>query len=78
MWGDLQAPSVSASCLEFELNDCKVIYKVLSTPFREQVKYLLVFPAADGEQGPDALCLVRALRVYVSGIVRGEDLSAGR
>ena len=47
--GDLQALSFSTSCLEFGLNDCKVILKprhgyvpkVLSTPFRAQVISLL-------------------------------------
>ena len=38
---------------------------MLSTPFRAQVISLLALPAADGEQEPNALCPVRALRVYV-------------
>ncbi len=71
--GDLQALSVSASCLEFWPNDYKVVLqprcgyvpKVLSMPFRAQVISLLALPVADGEQGPNFLCPVRALRVYV-------------
>ncbi len=71
--GDLQALSVSASCLEFWSNYCKVVLKprqdyvpmVLKTQFRAQVITLLALPAADGEQGPNPLCLVRALRVYI-------------
>ncbi len=70
--GDLQALSVCASCLELGPNDCKVILqprssyvpKVLSIPFRAQVISLLALPVADGEQGPNLLCPVRALRVY--------------
>ncbi len=69
--GDLQALSVSASCLEFGPSDCKVILwprsgyvpKVLTTPFRAQVISLLALPASDGEQGPNLLCPVRAMRV---------------
>ncbi len=34
-------------------------------PFRAQVISLLVHPIADGEQGPNTLCSVRALRVYL-------------
>ncbi len=70
--GDLQALSVSASCLEFGPNDCKVVLqprsgyvlKVLSTPFRAQFISLLALPVVDGEQGPNLLCPVRALRLY--------------
>ncbi len=71
--GDLQALSVSASCLEFGPNDCKVVLqprsgyvpKVLSAPFRAQVISLLALPETDGKQGPNLLCPVRALRVYI-------------
>ncbi len=71
--GNLQALSVSASCLEFGPNDCKVVLqprsgyvpKLLSTPFRAQINSLLALPVADGEQGPNFLCPVRELRVYV-------------
>lgn len=71
--GDLQALSISASCLEFGPSDCKVVLKarhgyvpkVLSTLFRAQVITLLALPAADGEQGPNVLCPVRALRIYL-------------
>ncbi len=71
--GDLQVLSISASCLEFGPNDCKVVLKprhgyvpkVLSTPFRAQVSSLLVLPITDGEQGPNMLCPVRALRIYL-------------
>ncbi len=66
--GDLQALSVSASCLEFGPSDCKVILrprsgyvpKVLTT----QVISLLALPASDGEQGPNLLCPVRAMRAF--------------
>ncbi len=69
---DLQALSVSASCLEFRPNDCKVVHqpcsgyvpKVLTTPFRAQVISLLALPATDGDQGPNLLCPVWAMRVY--------------
>ncbi len=71
--GDLQALSISSSCLELGPNDCKVILKprhgyvpnVLSTPSRAQVISLLVLPITDGEQGPNLLCPVRALRIYL-------------
>lgn len=56
--GDLQALLVSTSCLEFGPNDCKVVLqpcggyvpKVLSTPFRAQVIFLLSLPVVEGEQ----------------------------
>ncbi len=68
--GDLQALSVSASCLEF--NDCKIVLqpcsgyvpKVLTTPFRAQVISLLALPATDGYQWPNLPCPVQAMRVY--------------
>lgn len=57
---DLQALSVSTSCLEFGRNDCKVILqphigyvpKVFSTPFRANVISLLALLGTYGEQGP--------------------------
>ena len=65
--GDLQALSVSPSCLEFGLDDSRVILKprhgyvpkVLSMPFRAQVITLLALPpsAEDGEA--NLLCPVR-------------------
>ncbi len=73
--GDLQALSISASCLEFGPNDCKVILKprhgyvpkVLSTLFRAQGS-LLALPVTDGEKGLNMLCPVRALRVYLRAL----------
>lgn len=70
--GDLHAFSIDPSCLEFGPNDSKVILrpragyipKVLTTPFRVQVVSLLALPTADGEQTPNTLCPVRALRIY--------------
>ncbi len=80
---DLQALSVSASCLEFEPNDCRVVFKprhsyvpkVLSIPFRARVMTLLAFPSSEGEQVPNSLCPVQALRVYVerSGLCRHSE-----
>ncbi|CAM4610191.1 unnamed protein product [Leuciscus chuanchicus] len=71
--GDLQALSVSPSCLEFGFGDSKVtlkprhgyVPKVLSTPFRAQVITLLALSpsAEDGEA--NLLCPVRALRIYL-------------
>ncbi len=71
--GDLYALSVSASCLKFWPNNCRVVLKprhsyvpkALSTPFRAQYITLLALSNAEGEQGPNPLCPVRALRVYV-------------
>lgn len=65
--GDLPALSVSASCLEFRPNDCRVILtprhdyvpKVLSTPFRAQANTLLALPNSEDEQGPNTLCKFR-------------------
>ncbi|XP_058624674.1 uncharacterized protein LOC131536051 [Onychostoma macrolepis] len=62
-WEPLQLPvralSVSASCLEFGPNDCKVVLRQ-----KGQVFTLLALPAADGEQDSNLLCPVKALRVY--------------
>ncbi len=71
--GDVQALSVSASCLKFEPNDCKVILKprhdympnVFSTPFRAQVFTVLALPNPEDEWGPNLLCPIWVLRVYV-------------
>ncbi len=70
---DLQVLSVNTSCFEFGPNDWKVVLKPrhgyvpkeLSTPFRAQVVTLFALPVAEGEQGPNLLCPVRALRVYL-------------
>ena len=71
--GDLQALSVSPSCLEFGPGDTKIVLKprhgyvpkVLSTPFKAQVITLLALPpsAEDGEV--NLLCPVRALKIYL-------------
>ncbi len=71
--GDLQALSVSPSCLEFGPNDSKIILKprhgyipkVLSTPFRAQVKTLPAHPPLEQDQGLNLLRPVRALRIYI-------------
>lgn len=39
--------------------------KVLSTPFRGQVITLSALHAAEGEQGPNLLCPVRAWSMYL-------------
>ncbi len=72
MW-DLQALSVSPTCLEFGSNDSKVILKprhgyvpkVLSTPFRAQVISLSALPPSDEDQELNLFCPVRALRIYL-------------
>jgi len=72
--GDLQALSVSASCMEFGPNDSKVILKPkhgyvpksLNTPFRAQVISLSALPVLNEEKDAGLLCPVRALRAYVS------------
>ncbi|XP_051756701.1 uncharacterized protein LOC127516273 [Ctenopharyngodon idella] len=71
--GDLQALSVSPSCLEFGPNDSKVVLKprhgyvpkVLSTPFRAQMVVLSALPPSQDEQELNLLCPVRALRSYI-------------
>ncbi len=65
--GDLQALSVSPSCLEFGPNDSKIILKprhgyipkVLLTPFRAQVITLSAFPPSEQDKGLNLLCPVR-------------------
>ncbi|KAL0164048.1 hypothetical protein M9458_039801, partial [Cirrhinus mrigala] len=71
--GDLQALSVSPSCLEFRPGDSKVILKprhgyvpkVPSTPFRAQVITLSALPSSEEDQELNLLCPVRALRTYI-------------
>ncbi|KAL0171004.1 hypothetical protein M9458_035600, partial [Cirrhinus mrigala] len=71
--GDLQALSVSPSCLEFGPGDSKVILKprhgyvpkVPSTPFRAQVITLSALPSSEEDQELNLLCPVRALRTYI-------------
>ncbi|KAI2664125.1 ORF V: Enzymatic polyprotein [Labeo rohita] len=71
--GDLQALSISPSCLEFGPGDSKVILKprhgyvpkVPSTPFRAQVVTLSALPSSEGDQELSLLCPVRALRLYI-------------
>ncbi len=70
--GDLQALSTSPACLEFGLNDSKVVLKprhgyvpkVLSTPFRAQVITLSTLPPSEEDRELSLLCPVRALRIY--------------
>ena len=72
--GDLQALSVSATCMEFGPNDSRVILKPkhgyvpksLNTPFRAQVISLSALPVSEEEGEAGFLCPVRALRAYVS------------
>ncbi|CAM4648922.1 unnamed protein product [Leuciscus chuanchicus] len=72
--GDLQALSVSATCMEFGPNDSRVILKPkhgyvpksLNTPFRAQVISLSALPVSEEEGDAGFLCPVRALRAYVS------------
>ncbi len=69
--GDLQARN--PACLEFGLNDSKVILKprlgyvpkVLSTLFRAQVITLSALSPLTGSQELSLLCSIRALRVYI-------------
>ncbi|KAL0148789.1 hypothetical protein M9458_055967 [Cirrhinus mrigala] len=71
--GDLQALSVSPSCLEFGPGNSKVILKprhgyvpqVPSTPFRAQVITLSALPSSEEDQELNLLCPVRALRMYI-------------
>ncbi|CAM4733894.1 unnamed protein product [Leuciscus chuanchicus] len=72
--GDLQALSVSATCMEFGPNDSKVILKPrhgyvpksLNTLFRSHVISLSALPVSNEEKDASLLCPVRALRAYVS------------
>ncbi len=74
---DLQALSVSPSCLELGPNDSKIVLKprhgyipkVLSTPFRAQVITLLVLTPSEQDQGLNLLCPVRGLRIYIERTV---------
>ncbi len=69
--GDLQALSVSPSCLEFGTNDSKIVLKPrqlkCSRPraFRAQVITLSVLPPSEQDQGLNPLCPVRALKMYI-------------
>ncbi|XP_016395269.1 phosphoethanolamine N-methyltransferase 3-like [Sinocyclocheilus rhinocerous] len=70
---DLQALSVSPSCLEFGPNNSKVVLKprlryipkVLSTTFRAQVITLSTLPPSEDDQELNLLCPVRTLRIYI-------------
>ncbi len=69
---DLQALSISPTCLEFGPNDSKVVLKprhgyvpkVLSTPFRAQVITLSALPPSEEDRELSLFCPVRALRIY--------------
>lgn len=71
--GDLQAFSVSLSCLEFGPGNSRLVLKprhgyvpkVLSTPFMAQVVTLYVLPSSEQHRELNLLCPVRALRVYI-------------
>src|SRR4029434_8668178 len=74
--GDMQALSVSPSCLQFSIAGDRVVMrlnaaytpKVVVTPFRNQVIELAVFSpppfASPEEERLNKLCPVRALRCY--------------
>ncbi len=69
--GEIQALSVSPTCLQFGPNDSKVVLKprhgyvpkVLSTPFRVQVISLSALPPSDEDQELNILCAIRALKI---------------
>ncbi|KAL1263362.1 hypothetical protein QQF64_006101 [Cirrhinus molitorella] len=71
--GDLQALSVSDSCLEFGPANSHVILrprpgyvpKVPTTPFRDQVVTLQAIPSQEGDPNLSLLCPVRALSIYL-------------
>ncbi len=67
--GDLQALSVSPSCLEFGHNNSKIVLKqrhgYLPKVFRAQVITLSLLPPSEQGQGLNLLCPVRALRIYI-------------
>ncbi len=71
--GDLQALSMSPTCLEFGPNDSKVVLKlrhgyvlkVLSTPFRAQVISHSALPPSDEDPELNLLCPDRVLRIYL-------------
>ncbi len=85
---DLQALSVSPSCLEFGPSDSKVVLKsrhgyipkVLSTPFRTQIITLSALPPSEQDQEElNLLCPVRALKAYIersTPFSQSEQLSA--
>ncbi len=70
--GDLQAMSVSESCIEFSPGLVKAflrsrpgyVSKVISTSFRSQVVVLQAFSPSSLSEG-NLLCPVRALKMYV-------------
>lgn len=71
--GDLQALSVSPSCLEFGSDHSVLILKphvgyvpkVLSTPFRAQVITLSALRSSEQDPDCNLLCPVRAIRMYI-------------
>ncbi len=71
--GDLQALSVSPTCLHFGPNNSKVILKprhgyvpkMLSTRFRAQVISLSALSPSDEDQELKLLCPIRALIIYL-------------
>jgi hypothetical protein len=81
--GDLQALSISPSCMDFAPGLVKVLLrprpdyipKVASNPFRFQQVILEAFSHTDAGSGSMDLCPVRALRIYVDRTAhwRGSD-----
>ncbi|XP_051512683.1 uncharacterized protein LOC127417036 [Myxocyprinus asiaticus] len=71
--GDLQAFSISETCLEFGPGYSHVILrprpgyvpKVPTTPFRDQVVNLQALPQEEADPALALLCPVRALRIYL-------------
>ncbi len=69
--GDLQALSVNSSCLEFGAKDSEIVLKprygyipkVISTPFKAQVKTLSALPPSELNQGLNLLFPVWVLRI---------------
>ncbi len=76
--GDLQAFSVSESCLELRPADSSAtlrpwlgyVPKVLTTPFRDQVVNLHVLPLEEADPALALLCPVSALRQYMDSYIR--------
>ncbi len=76
--GDLQALSVSPTCLKFGPNNSKVVLKprhgyipkVLSLPFRPQVITLSALPPSEEDQELNLLCPIRELRIYIERSAR--------
>ncbi len=70
--GDLQALSVSPSCLKFGPNDSKIVLiprhgyipKVLDS-VQSAVITLSTLPSSEQDQGLNLLCPVRMLRIYI-------------